>query len=89
MVSGTNNMQTPKNRYQTTRSDILHHTSFYIYIISQWRLLYTVKLKKKMVLKLVSQKGRGVRGLDLNISQIERFCFEYAILNVIYDLKFI
>ena len=32
---------------------------------------------------------RGVRGLDLNISQTERFCFECAIINVIYDLKYI
>ena len=31
--------------------------------------------------------SRGVRGLDLNISQTERFCFECAIINVIYDLK--
>ena len=47
--------------------------------------------EKKVVSKFVSQKrrgvSRGVRGLDLNISQTERFCFEYAILNVIYDLK--
>ena len=51
-----------------------------------------MKPKKKVVSKLVSQKfwggdHSGVRGLDLNISQTERFCFECAIINVIYDLK--
>ena len=32
-------------------------------------------------------KGGRVSGLDFNISQTERFCFECAIINVIYDLK--
>ena len=47
-----------------------------------------MKMKKEWFQNwFLRNEGGGVRGLDLNISQTERFCFECAIINVIYDLK--